>query len=287
MRASSLSNKQVIELLGKHFVPVFVAKDDSRELQPCKTDLEELARISRECRQRSLDAGTVCVYIVHPDGSMLATQMVQKASKPENLIPLLKDIIAKEKVEPRQSGSSFRAATLRKKVQPKTDDGVILHVYTRFDGNRANYGLSEDWVELTADEWAAFLPKEGSKTGASWPVPEKVAEKLFRTFFPPGPNWDARQGQVRKAALTATLTTGNAKSAELALRGQVELSYPFAGPDTDGKVTAKLVGVVRTDARRKALTTFALVSEDAQFVWQWQGKPQPERMAIAVELEAR
>src|SRR5262245_54470783 len=155
MRASSLSNKQVIELLTTYFVPVFVAKDDSRQVEPSKADQEELLRISRECRQRSLESGSVCVYIVHPDGSVLTTQLVQKAAKPDNLIPLLKEVIAKEKVPPRDP-KTVQAAELRKPVRPKTDGGLILHVWTRFEGGRADFGLSEDWVELAPPEWAAF-----------------------------------------------------------------------------------------------------------------------------------
>lgn len=284
MRASSLSNKQVIELLTQYFIPVFVAKDDSRQVQPSKADLDEVLRISRECRDRNLPAGSVCAYIIHPDGSVLATQMVQQASKPENLVPLLKDIIAKEKLSPRDAKAA-RAAALRKPVQPKADGGLVLHVWTRFEGGRADYGLSEDWVELAPSEWAAFVPPTGKKPGASWPVPEEVAKKLFRTFFPPGPNWDIRQSHVLKAGLTATVLTVNANGMEIALRGAVELSYPFAGPGTDGQVTAKLVGIVRYDPRKNALSSLALVSEEAQYVWQWQGKPQPEKMAIAVEME--
>src|SRR5262249_23528774 len=168
MRASSLSNKQVIDLLTKYFVPVYVAKDDSRQIQPSQPDQDELLRIGRACRQQQLDAGTVCVYIVHPDGTMLATQLVQKASKPEHLIPLLKQVIEKEQVTARDP-KTVRVAAARKPVTAKSDDGVMLHVLTRFEGNRASYGLSEDWVELAPDEWRSLVPKEGLKTGAARP----------------------------------------------------------------------------------------------------------------------
>jgi hypothetical protein len=76
-----------------------------------------------------------------------------------------------------------------------------------------------------------------------------------------------------------------AQGLEVTLRGTVELSYPFAGPGTNGKVNAKLVGLVRFNPQKKAITSLALVAEDAQFLWTWQGQPQPEKMAIAVELE--
>lgn len=284
MRASSLSNKNVIDLLSKYFIPVFVARDEARQVEPSKSDQDEVLRISRECRTRNLPAGSVCVYVVHPDGTVLTTQMVQQASKPENLVPLLKDIIAKEKLTPRDA-QAVQTVELRQPVRPKTEGGVVLHVWTRFEGGRADYGLSEDWLELSRPEWASFVPPAELKPGASWPVPDKVAEKLFRYFFPPGPNWDIRQSAVLKAGLTATLLAVTTHGLEITLRGMVELSYPFAGPGTEGKVTAQLVGVVRHDPRKNVLDSLALVSEEAKYVWQWQGKPQPEKMAIAVELE--
>src|SRR5262249_25296762 len=120
-----------------------------------------------------------------------------------------------------------------------------------------------------------------------WQVPEKVAEKLFRYFYPPGPNWDSRQSSVTKANLSATLAAMSVQGTEITLRGSVELSYPFAGAGTDGKVTAKLVGVVRYNPQKRQLLSLAMVAEEAQFVWMWQGKPQPEKMAIAVEMEQR
>ncbi len=284
MRASSLSDKQVIELLTKYFVPVFIARDDSRDLQPSKADQEEVLRISRECRVKKLEAGSVCAFVVHPDGSVLTAKLVQQASKPEVLIPLLKEIVAKENVTPRDQEAA-RPAPLRKPVRPKSDGGIVLHVWTRFEGDRARYGLSEDWLELVPADWEAFAPPAGAKPGDTWPVPDKVLEKVARYFYPPGPNWDVRQSKVTKAAVTATLATAGARGPEVSLRGTVELSYPFAGPGTDGVVTAPLVGVARFAAEGKKLTKLSLVSDEARFVWQWQGQPRPEKMAVAVELE--
>ena len=67
------------------------------------------------------------------------------------------------------------------------------------------------------------------------------------------------------------------------IEGEVELAHPF-GKDRDGKVSAKLVGVVRCDPTSRRPTSFVMASTEARYVWQWQGKPQPERMGIGVEL---
>ena len=282
MRASSLSNKEVTELLSRYFVPVLSARDDSRNVQPSKEDQVELLRIARECQKNKLEAGSVCVYILRPDGSVAATQLVQKACKPDQLIPLLKSIVAKEKIKPSQSKA--RAAA-RRPMDRKSTGGALLHIWTRFEGNRADYGTSEDWVELTAADCAALAPPADAKDGAAWTIPPSVVEKLARFFYPPGPNWDHRLGKVLKAELSATLAASTERHQELTLRGKAERTHPFAGAGTDGTVSTKLAGFARWDRQKKVFTALAIVSEDATYVWQWQGKPQVERMAIAVELE--
>jgi hypothetical protein len=45
------------------------------------------------------------------------------------------------------------------------------------------------------------------------------------------------------------------------------------------------VGVAHADCKKQTLTSLALVSEQAEYVWYWQNKPQPRKMRIALELE--
>jgi hypothetical protein len=43
--------------------------------------------------------------------------------------------------------------------------------------------------------------------------------------------------------------------------------------------------VARADRSKETLQSLALVSEEAEHVWYWQGKPSPRKMRIALELE--
>ncbi|MGH7222018.1 MAG: hypothetical protein ACRELF_02190, partial [Gemmataceae bacterium] len=61
-------------------------------------------------------------------------------------------------------------------------------------------------------------------------------------------------------------------------------SFPHGKP-TEGRVAARFVGVFREDRKKETLTSLMLVSEKADYVWYWQGKPQPRKMRIALELE--
>src|SRR5215471_4357610 len=108
MRVSSLSDERVIRLISKYFVPVWVSRD-SYQLDPRnKEEQAELERLDRQRHDRGLEGGTVCVFILDPDGSVRATQRVQLAYKPENLVPFLEKIIADQKLTPR-SAEAIRA----------------------------------------------------------------------------------------------------------------------------------------------------------------------------------
>jgi hypothetical protein len=39
------------------------------------------------------------------------------------------------------------------------------------------------------------------------------------------------------------------------------------------------------DRKKQTLTALELVSKQAEYVWYWEGKPQPINMRIALELE--
>src|SRR5262249_23309928 len=153
-----------------------------------KAEATEIHRIDVEKQKRGLKGGTVCVYILAPDGAVLATMPVQQAYDPNNLHPFLKQLIEKERLEPRDPDAVKASTAPRKEVRPHTEGGLILHVRTKNDGPRANYGIGEDWVELTAEEGKAFVPSTDRK-GAEKEVAEKVVDKLFQRFYPPAANW--------------------------------------------------------------------------------------------------
>ena len=285
MRVSSLSDARVIALLTKYFVPAWVSRDDYQRDPRGKDEQAELDRIDAERHRRGLEGGTVCVFVLDSDGSLLATQRVQFAYKPENLVPFLEKIIADKKLTPRDA-EAVRATTVQPaEIKPKTEGGRLVHVWTRCDQKGVNNGLSHDRVELTAAEWKTFAPAADARTGTSWAIPERVAHKLFQYCYPPGPHWKAKDSKVRSGTLKASLVELSAKEARIKLDGEMELSFPHTGKPTDGRVTARFVGVTHHDRKKEALTSLRLVADQADYVWYWQGKPQPIKMRIALEME--
>jgi hypothetical protein len=242
-----------------------------------------LARLDRERTRRGFKGGTVCVFIVAANGDVLATLPVQQAYKPENLLGLLEEMIAKEKLGKRSQEAIQESAAKPAEVKPKTEGGRFIHIWTRQDTG-ANQGLSNDRVELTAVQCKAFLPPADAKPGTSWDIPEEIVHKLFQYCYPPGSQWVATECKVHKGTLKATLTAVSDAEARIKLSGDMELKYPFGKP-TEGHVTAHFVGVARMDRKKPTLASLAMVSEKAEYVWYWQGKPQPRKVRIALELE--
>jgi hypothetical protein len=285
MRVSSLSDERVIRLISKYFVPVWVSRD-SYQLDPRnKEEQAELGRLDRQRHERGLEGGTVCVFVLDADGSVRATQRVQLAYKPENLLPFLEKIIADQKLTPRRAETIRATAVQPAEIKPKTEGGRLVHIWTRCDQKGVNNGLSHDRVELTAAECRAFTPPAEARLGASWKISDETTRKLFQYCYPPNPHWRGQESKVMSATLTATLVAVSAKEARIKLEGEMKLSFPHTGKPTDGRVTAGFVGMVHRDVKKQTLTSLALVAEQAEYVWYWQGKPQPIQMRIALEME--
>jgi hypothetical protein len=286
MRVSSLSDERVVRLLSRYFVPAWVSRDSYQQDNVSRTEKAELDRIDRERARRKLPGGTVCVFVLAADGSVLATLPVQQAWKADNLLPFLQRIVTELKVKPRQREAlEASAAPPSAPPRPKTEGGRVFAIYTRSNASGPNRGLSHDHVELPPAEWRRLLPPESSRAGASFSVPDEVAGKLLRYAYPPLPHYDARESKVVRVRLTGTVESVEGEEVRVQLQGSLELLYPAEGKPTDGRVQAKLVGMIRCDRRNRTLTAFGLVSDAAEYVWHWEGKANPVPMALAVELK--
>src|SRR5262245_30882645 len=140
MRVSSLSDERNIDLISRHFIPVWLSRD---RYQLEKVEREEqllIGRIDQSRRAKKLEGGSVCVYVATHTGDVLATLIVHKACKPDLLQAFLKKIIADEKVKPK------KLAKDDKKAEPpapkaKGKDARLLAVRARIDSGE-NRGLS-------------------------------------------------------------------------------------------------------------------------------------------------
>lgn len=283
MRVSSLSDPRVVDLISKYFVPVSVSRDDYQRDPRDQDEKAELLRLDRERAKRGFKGGTVCAFVIAANGDVLATQPVQLAYKPENLLPLLQSIIAEQKLEPRSQEAIRASAAQPADAKPKAEGVRFIHIWTCLDTG-LNRGLTNDLVELTPAQCKAFLPPAEAKPGTAWDIPEEISRKLFQYGYPPGPLWMTKDCKVMKGTLRATLAAVSGAEAHIKLEGEMLLKFPLGKP-TEGRITARFVGAARADCKKQTLMSLALVSEQADYVWYWQNKLQPRKMRIALELE--
>ncbi len=286
MRVGPLSDDHIIGLLTKYFVPVWLSNDHFQMIGPSEAEQDEVRRIYNERVRRRFDSGTVCVVVLAPDGAVSATLSLHKAADPTILAPFLQKIVDDGKLSPR-SAETIRATTAepRPPARPQTEGGMVLHVLTRFADMKPNRGVSQDWFEWNADEWRPFAPAKDAAVGAVQTVPKETAYKLFRRLYPPAATWDPRKCQIVGGALTSTVVGLEAGEIRLKLEGETEMRVPVGDDPVGGKITVRLVGAARYDATRKAFTSFAMVSDRAEFVRYWKGAPLPQKMLVGVELE--
>ncbi|SRR5579883_3340413 len=283
MRVSSLSHPRVIELVSKYFVPAWVSRDFYQIEGDHKDEKKELARLDGDRARRHLKGGTVCVFIVADNGDVLATMPVQQSMKPENLIPLLEKFVAELKLKPRREEAIRESAAKPVTPKPKTEGGRLIHIFTHLDSGGAR-SVTNDRVELTAKQWKTFLPPADATPGTSWNIPEEIAHKLLLYCYPPVSHWRVMDSKVIKGTFKATLVSLSGEEAHIKLEGELVLKFPVGKP-IEGQVTAHFEGAARADCKKQTLASLALVSENADYVWNWQGKPQPRKMRIAMEME--
>src|SRR5258708_3782721 len=108
MRASSLSDNKVIQIVSRDFVPVLYSVDDYGLEKKDAAERADWDRIRREAKSRGLSAGTVGIYLMESNGHVIQTMNVIEAAKPAKLSARLEEVITSQKLEPRKSESISR-----------------------------------------------------------------------------------------------------------------------------------------------------------------------------------
>jgi hypothetical protein len=57
------------------------------------------------------------------------------------------------------------------------------------------------------------------------------------------------------------------------------------GGQSNGRVTTTLVGSAAVNPNTQRVLSFQIVSETAEYLWHWQGKPIRSKFILACELE--
>jgi hypothetical protein len=263
MRAGPLSDAKVIELLNRHFVPVYLVNEDYRKDGPAPAaEKAEADRIYRAALAAGLSAGSVHAYIVTTGGQPVDSLHVAEAAKTETLRAMLERNIERLKAP---AGKPL-VPRARQSVPPKASNyALVLHLTARGSPtNSWNDFPAEDWIVLDPYERKSFLPPAGAAVGASWEIPRATAAKILARFYPQTENNDVRTNRLDEVSLAATLAAREGGRARVRLAGRLVMKHAFyPGRDDDNFSRAEVAGFADCDEDR--IAAFYLVTEKATY----------------------
>ncbi|OAI42296.1 hypothetical protein AYO40_00190 [Planctomycetaceae bacterium SCGC AG-212-D15] len=274
MRAGPLSDDKIIDTLNRYFVPVYVSNEDY-EGKTSRVSAEEkqaYQKIYHEALREKRSAGSVCVYLVSPDGKGLASMIVSTAAQKGKLLPLLEETVKKLGTK---AGKVLIEPTPQSRP-PKTEAGaVVLHLVSRAD-HRGSWGEfpSENWIVLTATEVAKILPEMG-KPGTEWALDKETASKVLTHFYPQTETCDfdhdavdngGHHHRIEEVALRGKVLSKKDGVAQCRLDGNVRLKHTFyPGKLDENRANATVVGYLDFDVKTREVRSLRLVTETGTY----------------------
>jgi hypothetical protein len=254
-------------------VPVFLSNEDyhGKTATAPPEEVKALERIYHEALHEKRHAGSVCVYLVAPDGDGVASLIVSDACKPGQMLKLLEATADKL-----GATAGKPLAPLAKQSAPpkRSRDSLLLHLVSRYDrrGSWAEFP-AENWVVLERDEWARFLPPPGAKAGSSWTIDSTASAKLLTLFFPQteictfGKLTDADgpyQHRLEEHELAARVVGSEGEVIRIRLDGKLRLRHKFyPNHEDENRAVAKVLGYLEWDSASKRVKSFRLVTTEA------------------------
>jgi hypothetical protein len=285
LRASSLSGAKVIDLLNSYFVPVSLRNQDFDEGGAASPEQKaEKARIYRDALTAGMHAGTVCVYLVSPEGTPMAVAPANEdlVYDPDRLADLMLLVVRQLKVVKVEPSVAVKP---RSPVPRARDGSLVLHVVARYlerkgdayvpcdvkavlgTKNGRNWAdlPSQEWVVLSRLEWTSLLPRGEVRVDSTWKPSEAVTADLLRHFYPPTENTDLKKNRVEKLVIQARVESIERGIARARLDGRMRMKHPFYHQDDNNFVEADLVGYVGFKTDTREIKSFCLVTGNGRY----------------------
>jgi hypothetical protein len=274
----------VIDLLNRYFVPVHLNNQEhSGEGDALPEEKAAKNRIYRGALTAGLKAGSVCAYLVAPDGRPVAVAPLNEdlATDPERLAELLTRVVRELKVKkgealvkpkhpsPPQAGpNALVVHIVARYLERRGDECVPFDVKkvlgTKKAGNWGNLP-SEDWLVLSKAEWTKLLPSGDVRPDASWELDKEVMAKVLTHFFPPTENTDLAKNRIDKQSLQARVESIERGVVRARLVGQLRMKHPFYHKNDNNFVEAGLVGYLEFDVGQRGIRSLQLVTDAAHY----------------------
>jgi hypothetical protein len=286
MRAGPLSNRQVIELLNRYFVPVYTSNDFiSGDPSLLKEEQRERGRVYRAFLEAKLSAGNVHVYVLSPDAIPLGSIHVGEAGDKDSATGKDRTQVLLEKtIRDLKTAKGEPLVAPRPQSEPPkaAQSALVLHLTARKISEKGqgswNEFPAEDWIVLLADQWKKLLPSGPVHLGDSWDVDKDASSPILTRFFPQTECCTAKDSELLSAAgkykhrleeqsLRGTVIALDSDSVMARLEGHSKVLHQFYPnhPYPPTVSTAKIVGYLIFDPLRHKIESVRLVSEDGRF----------------------
>ena len=305
MRASSFSSAKVISLLNSYFVPVHMSNQDHDADGSAPQEVKaEKNRIYRDALAAGMKAGTVCAYMVAPDGRPVAAAPLNEsvAGDPDRLAELMERVIRELKTA---KGDALVRPT-PPSAPPAEADALVLHVVARYLERRGNDFVphdvkqllgtkkahnwanlpSEGWVVLSRSEWTRLLSPGEVRLNASWEPDKEVVAKVLKHFYPPTEDTDLAKNRIDEQPLQARVEAIENGVARARVEGRLKMKHPFYHKDDNNFVEAGLVGYLEFDVGKQAIRSLRLVTDNARY-GEIAGSAQPFGAAVRAVSPAK
>ena len=230
MRAGPLSNDKVIRLLNGCFIPVYASNEDEKTCS--RGEQADRRRIYLEALNAKMSAGSVCLYILAPDGHVMDSKTVPNLAKVtemlESAIQTLQLKETKPVLKPAPQYAAPKAAA----------DELVLHLAAPYEQRHGSWHdvPAESWIVLSKPEWTRLLPpgKSGElgeiKTGQSWEIDKTLTTRLYNYFYPATEDTVGDQigrNMIKFQSLSATVISVTGPIVRARLEGSLKMNRPF------------------------------------------------------------
>jgi hypothetical protein len=300
MRASSLSNAKVIDLLNHYFIPVHadgvyyqhneaVPADEKAAYQRVFQELHRVNQENQKTGKPRLSIGTVHAYVLTADGQPFASLHVAEA-KPDAVIAMLQRAVQELKVPHDEPVVKPVPQSTAPKAKP---DSLVLHLTARYLVPRSQEAArkdidddyvpieprlggeksgqwsalpSEDWIELKRAEWLKLLPGGNVTVGSSWDVDKALAAQLLTRCYPTTENNDLSTNRIDRRSLKATVLSVKDRVIRARIDGNLQMKHTFY-PNKEDKnfVEATLVGYIDFELDKPRIHTLRLITDKAAY----------------------
>lgn len=252
MRAGPLSNTNIIALLNQYFVPVYVVNEDYARKGPAPAEEKaELQRIFKEGHAAQKSVGSVHVYILNPEGSLIDSMHVAEAAKPKNLSAMLRKTVDELKLRPSDPVAKVRPQSTAPVCEPGS---LVLHLVSRsVDGRGA-------WTDFPVENWIVLSAGEQQTLLAPDPAPTEVFTKLLRHFYPATENNDVKKNRFDEVSVSTSISKTRARYA-----GRFKMAHSFYHRDDGKSVEADFVGYADFDPATRKIIALRITTRQATY----------------------